>query len=174
MNDKSRIQSIIRKIEQYRTEINNMDMDVRLYIDDKSRYPYPQFEELIQEIYRFEREVYNFNNSEIQFRLEGLMDSLLINKRIWERRFDEETEARRKQTEEQDKIVNMAFKASEEIWSKNGVEPSESRQLLNDRLIPEYTAAKSALKENQKIIFAYDTKEQKINIKIKDTGEPGD
>ncbi len=168
MDDASHVRGIISKIEQYRSEVNNMDMDVRLYLEDKNRYSYPQHERLCEEIYRFEQEVYKINNSEVQLRLDGLMHSLMIHKRIWQRWFDEDLENRKKEMEEYGKILNLAYKASEDIWAKQGLEPIESKQILRDRIIPEYAAAKKSLKNNQKIVFAYNKHENKIKIKVKD------
>jgi len=168
MDEASRVKGIISKIEQYRSEVNNMDMDVKLYLEDKTRYSYPQHEKLCDEIYKFEHEVHKVNNSEVQLRLDGLMHSLLIHKRIWERWFDEDLEARKKEFEEHGKISRLAYKASEDIWSKQGLDPVESKQILEDRIIPQYAAAKKSLKDNQKIVFVYNKNEQRIKVKVKD------
>jgi len=163
----SRIQSIITKIQQYKKEIDAMDMDVRLYLTDKDRYSHPQHEKLLDEIYRLEREIHGFNNPEVQFRLEGLLDSVMIHKRIWERWFDEDEEKHREEMEEQNKLVDIAYKTSEDLWAKQRVDPAESKQKLTKRIVPEYIAAKKFLKEGQKIVLTYDKMKQKINIKVK-------
>ena len=166
MNE-SRIQAIITKIERYRTELNHMDEEVRLYIEDKSRYGYPQFEQLIEEIYRFEREIYSFNNAEVQFRLDGLLESLLIHKRIWERRFDEDENKVKQYVADQDRFVNRAYNASAEIWTTRGVDPAESKKAFTERILPEYNAARESLKDGEKIVLSYDKNEQKIRVKVK-------
>ena len=169
--EKSRVQGIVNKIEQYRTELNNMDVDVKLYLDDKNRYSYPQHEQLVEEIYKFEEEIHKIINSDIQFRLDGLMHSLMIHKRIWERWFDEDALKTKKTVADQERIVNLAYKTSKSIWAQQGVTPTESRSSLAERLRFDYAAAKNIVKATQKIIFAYDTHEHKIKIKIKDRAE---
>ena len=168
LHNRSRIQGLIYKIEQYRKELNSMHEDVRLYLEDKIRYAYPQFEKLIDEIYRFEREIHSFNNNDVQFRLEGLLDSLMIHKRLWERMFAGDEQKIKTEAEEHDRFLNAAYRASADIWKRQGVDPTESKAYLTERLLPEYVNAKKHLGETQKIVFAYDKDQQRINIKVKD------
>lgn len=122
LQHQSRIQGLIYKIEQYRKELNSMNENVRLYLGDKIRYTYPQFEKLIDEIHAFEREVHSFYNKDIQFRLEGLLDSLMIHKRIWERLFAEDDQKIKAEAEEHDRFLNAACRVSTDIWKRERVD----------------------------------------------------
>jgi hypothetical protein len=81
--------SIIEQIKDYKRRIDVVDTRLRKYVQDRTKYPHPDHEKLIEEIRKYENRVYRIRNSEVQMRLEGLMHSLMVHERIWRKLLDQ-------------------------------------------------------------------------------------
>ena len=93
-------QTVLKAIKSYKTQIIEMDGKVSRYLSDRQKYPHPQYDDLVNEVRRFENRIYRinfgFSNTEVHLRLDGLLHSLLIYERSWKRMFDRDTESYKK------------------------------------------------------------------------------
>ena len=87
---KSEYDTIIQKLMDFKNQIIVMDNKVRQYLSDRENHPHPFPEDLINEIRRYESEIYRLPNSEVQLRLDSLMYSLLVHEQIWNRLFEDD------------------------------------------------------------------------------------
>ena len=78
---------IIAKIKELKSEITEMDLAVRNFLADRQKYRNPSYETLVNRIRQFEREVHMFRNTEVQLRLDGLMNSIMVYDRSWKQLF---------------------------------------------------------------------------------------
>lgn len=193
------IQKIISTLIDLKAEISRMDNKVRLYLSDRKKYPYPDHEQLIEKIRKFENQIHHIRNTEVQLRLDSLMTSLLINERHWKRLFeerskkDEQIEKKEKKTQGEtsknqkpletkkectpldstnNQVINRIYELSLKKWEEFKVQPTETKAELEKRLLPEYQKSIENLKENEKIQFYYDKKKHVIDIKKVQCSKP--
>ncbi|NVL89769.1 MAG: hypothetical protein HWN69_02065 [Desulfobacterales bacterium] len=164
---------IIQKLMDYQSQIREMDYSVKQYLSDRENNPHPLYEDLINEIRRFENEAHKIRNTEIELRLDSLMYSLLVHEQDWKRWFDEDAAAPRKEHSEsagrQDEkkaniLVDKVYAIAEKKWAEMGVTNTESKEDLAERICPIYM---KALQEGQEVGFVYNKKTHRIQIKIK-------
>lgn len=164
---------IIQKLMDYQNQIREMDYSVKQYLSDRTNNPHPLYEDLINEIRRFENEVHKIRNTEIELRLDNLMYSLLIHERDWRRWFDEDAATPRNEnpgnsdTQVEKKVnilVDKVYTVVEKKWAELGVTNTESKEDLVERIRP---ICMKALKEGQEVGFVYDKKAHRVQVKIK-------
>lgn len=179
-------QTVIQALKTYKNQIVEMDRKVQLFLSDRKRHRYPRHEELITEIRRFENRIYNINfgfaNTEVQMRLDGLMNSLYIYEQAWKRLFERDSDNYQKaraaapspasehaesKPEETHPLVEKVFAYAQRKWAEAGVNGVESKAELSKRLLPEYKAARKKLKKGEKISVVYDAHSQQVKIAVK-------
>ncbi len=82
-------QHIIDQIGSLKSEILQMDDKIRDYVADREKNPHPFPEDLVSKIRDFERTAFRTKNNEIQLRLDGLMNTLLVHNQYWIRSLEE-------------------------------------------------------------------------------------
>lgn len=85
-------QEIIQTLQQYKSRIQQMDRKVRDYVSNREKFRHPFPEGLIEEIRRYEKQIYRINVKEVQLRLDSLMNTLLAYERSWNQLFQRQTE----------------------------------------------------------------------------------
>ena len=78
---------LLNKINRYKKKINDTDLNISLYLSDKTKYQHPGHETFIQEIRNFENSVYSYPDKDVQYLLDNLMESLRIYEKIWRQKF---------------------------------------------------------------------------------------
>ena len=177
-------QSVLEALKSYKTQIAEMDGKVTRYLSDRQKYPHPQYEDLANEIRRFENSIYRinfgFSNTEVQLRLDGLLHSLLVYERSWNRLFDRDTEDYEKMKAvgsvaeqslpaqaESHPIVDKVFAYAQKKWSQSGINGKESKEELARRLLPAYKEARKNLKKGEKISVSYDPESNQVKLTVK-------
>jgi len=181
-------QTVIQAIKTYKNRIHEMERKIKRFLSDRKRHRYPAYEELISEIRRFENRIHNVNfgfaNTEVQMRLDGLMNSLYVNEQVWKRMFQQDSETYQKaraasaesvpayaeeagEEEQSNPLVDKVFAFARKKWAESGINGVESKEELGRRLLPEFRAARSKLKKGEKISVVYDADTRQVKIAVK-------
>ncbi|RJQ53967.1 MAG: hypothetical protein C4530_17360 [Desulfobacteraceae bacterium] len=177
-------QTTIQALKTYKAQITEMDRKVQLFLSDRQRHPYPKYQELIDEIRRFENGVYRikfgFQNTEVHMRLDSLMHSLLVYEQAWKRLFERDLENYQKgrspsldsappepPAEERHPLIDKVYAFARKKWAESGIEEIESREALAKRLLPEYQSARKSLKEGERISVVYDPGSRRVKLTVK-------
>ena len=177
-------QTVLEAIKSYKTQIIEMDGKVSRYLSDRQKYPHPQYDDLVNEVRRFENRIYRinfgFSNTEVHLRLDGLLHSLLIYERSWQRLFDRDAEKYEKMKAEgsaaepgppaqaeSNPFVDKVFAYAQKKWSQSGIDGKESKEALARRLLPAYKEARKKLKKGEKISVGFDPESNQVKLTIK-------
>ncbi|MBW1698888.1 MAG: hypothetical protein JRK26_19065 [Deltaproteobacteria bacterium] len=170
--------TVLQALKSYQQQIREMDRKVTLYLSNRSKYPHPRHEELIEEIRRFENKIYRINfgfaHTEVQLRLEGLLHSLLVHERSWKRLFERDAEdyEKRKTEEQSHPLVEKVYSWAQRKWAQSGSGSMESKREIAARLLPAYLEAKKNLKKGQKIKVTYDPETKQVKFTVRTENSP--
>jgi len=173
------VPDIIHKIKRFKKEIEQMDLKVRRFISDRTQYPRPFPEDLVDRIRSFENQMHRylkgFRNTEIELWLDNLMYSLLVNDRIWKRLLEDNTDdPKRKEVQKGSQkqssvapIIEKAYEFSIRQWRQRGISDTESRQDFSRRIVSQYQNARKNIGPDEKIALSYHLNDHSVHIKIK-------
>ncbi len=94
-NIESDPKEIIQNLVQYKKKISLMDLRVREFLSNREKHRHPNHEGLINEIRKYEKQIYRLSNTEIQLHLDNLMSFLLTHEQSWKQLFLKDAERRR-------------------------------------------------------------------------------
>ncbi len=167
---------IIDNIKVLKNKIVGMDDKVKRYLSDRKRYPHPGHETLIDEIHRFENQIHNLKNSDIQFWLEGLLHSLVVHQRVWRVAFERDGEGYSERPQRgtivendippNDIPIDQLYSAARKKWDQLGVEKKATKKELLEKIRPEYLKTKKNLKKGEKISWSLNRKTNQVQIKV--------
>jgi hypothetical protein len=157
-------------------QIEEMHRRVYNYLLDRSKFPHPRHEELISRIMHYR--IKGIRSRELELRLDNLQHKTANRSKIWKQWFEDDGKGHFlkgkmdsstiEPQKESDPLLEKVFERTQETWAKNGVDGTESREEFMERILPDYQEAQSGLKKGQKIIFTYDKKSSKAQMKIKE------
>jgi hypothetical protein len=161
--------SLDRQIEEMHRKVYN-------YLLDRSKYPHPRHEDLISKVKNYR--LRGARSRELELRLESLQQKTANRSKIWKQWFEDDAKGHFlkgkmdssiiEPKKKDDPLLDQVYERIQETWAKNGVEDTESREAFIERVSPYYQEAQMKLKKGQKIIFTYDKKTYKAQMKIKE------
>jgi len=170
------IRKIRQEILQFDKQIEDMHQKVHQYLSDRTNYPHPRHEELVQEIMNYK--IRSVRSKEIEMRLENIQYKAANRFKIWKQWFEDDAKGlfQRDKVEhpqrEHQKVSNPLFdkiyEKTQDAWTKHDVMDIESKKDFIDRILPEVNEAKKNLQPGQKIVFIYDQNTHRAQVKIKE------
>ena len=162
----------IKTIKDFKSRIHQMDDRVRRYLKDRKRNPHPGHDTLIQQIHQFERRAHRLPNRDVQFWLDGLMHSLMVYQRIWQRAFETggggyTAKSASKKNWENDIPIDKLYRAAQHKWEELGVSPSMTKEEMLAKVRPQYEKAMAELKEGERITWSINKKTNELHVQVK-------
>ncbi|MBU0992798.1 MAG: hypothetical protein KJ737_09930 [Proteobacteria bacterium] len=165
-------EEIIKAIKDFKTRIHHMDDRVKKYLSDRKRYPHPGHENLIHQVHQFENKVHRIKNSDVQFWLDGLMHTLMVYQRIWQRSFDNggggySGKASPQKSWSDDIPIDKLYQAAQQKWDQLGVDKRMTKEEMLQRVKPQYEKAVRGLKAGERIAWSMNKKNNELHVQVK-------
>lgn len=165
-------EEIIKTIKEFKTRIHQMDDRVKRYLKDRKHTSHPGHDTLIHQIHQFERNAHRFPNRDVQFWLDGLMHSLMVYQRIWQRAFEKggvgNTGKAVSQKNWADDIpIDKLYKAAQQKWDQLGITTPITKEEMLERVRPQYEKAASGLKTGERISWSINKKTNELHVQVK-------
>jgi bisphosphoglycerate-dependent phosphoglycerate mutase len=168
------ITKIVQTIRDFDRQIEEMHLNVQRYLSDRSRYPHPRHEELIQTINFFE--VKGLRVRSVELMIENVQFKATNRARIWKQWFEDDAKGlyRRAKVDSDDREVetisdprlDKIYERAKEAWKRFGVSDIESKNDFIKRILPSYNEARRNLKKDQRIAFTYDKNSNRVLLKV--------
>lgn len=168
----SESEEAIKSIKEFKARIHQMDDRVKRYLKDRKRNPHPGHDTLIHQIHQFERKAHRLPNRDVQFWLDGLMHSLMVYQRIWQRAFETggggysgKAVAQKNWAEEIP--IDKLYRAAQQKWDELGVKPAMTKEEMLEKVRPQYEKAAADLKEGERIAWSINKKTNELHVQVK-------